>query len=103
MINKEMFCKAIEVIREYEEYVDTVEEASKGCIRLWDNDAISNLENFIIDAIAMGSQEKVEVIEWYLFERNLGRDVENSWFDEEGKAIDISTPELFYEEVKKCI
>lgn len=103
MINKEVFCRAIEVIREYEEYVDAVEEASKGCIRLWDNDAISSLENFIIDTIAMGSQEKQDIIEWYLFERNLGRDVENAWFDKAGKSVDISTPELFYEEVMKCI
>lgn len=102
-MNKEMFCKAIEIIREYEEYVDSVEEMSKGCIRLWDNDAISGLENFIIDMMAMGSQEKKDIIEWYLFERDLGRDVDNAWFDEEDKSIDISTPELFYEEVMKCI
>ena len=95
-MNKEMFCKAIEIIRGYEEYVDSVEEASKGCIRLWDNDAVSGLENFIIDMMAMGSQEKKDVIEWYFFERNLGRDAE-------GKSVDISTPELFYEEVMKCI
>lgn len=102
-MNKEMFCKAIEIIREYEEYVDSVEEMSKGCIRLWDNDAISGLENFIIDMMAMGSQEKKDIIEWYLFERDLGRDVDNAWFDEEDNSIDISTPELFYEEVMKCI
>ena len=102
-MNKEMFCKAIEIIRGYEEYVDSVEEASKGCIRLWDNDAVSGLENFIIDMMAMGSQEKKDIIEWYLFERDLGRDVDNAWFDEEDNSIDISTPELFYEEVMKCI
>ena len=102
-MNKEMFCKAIEIIRNYEDYIDTVEEASKGCIRLWDNDAISGLENFIIDAMAAGSKERKDVIEWYLFERKLGRDTKNAWFDEVGEPIDISTPELFYEEVMKCI
>lgn len=106
MINKEKFCEIIEELRDINEIQEKIGDLFRNSknemLREFgtpDAMIIAN-ENIIVDLLkdSFGLKDNDETLEWWIWEMNYGKDVTaEDVIDENGKFIDITTPEKLYD------
>lgn len=106
MINKEKFCEIIEELRDINEIQEKIGDLFRNSknemLREFgtpDAMIIAN-ENIIVDLLkdSFGLKDNDDTLEWWIWEMNYGKDVTaEDVIDENGKFIDITTPEKLYD------
>lgn len=105
MINKEKFCEIIEELRNINEIQEKIGDLFRNSknemLREFgtpDAMIIAN-ENIIVDLLkdSFGLNKNDDTLEWWIWEMNYGKDITaEDVIDENGKFIDITTPEKLY-------
>ena len=106
MINKEKFCEIIEELRDINEIQEKIGDLFRNSknemLREFgtpDAMIIAN-ENIIVDLLkdSFGIKDNDDTLEWWIWEMNYGKDVTaEDVIDENGKFLDITTPEKLYD------
>ena len=100
-ISKEVFCEAIQSIREYYSFLCKIEEFFR--INFYGEDNASqklaiNYEEFLREVM----RDKNEWISYYLWELDFGAKWHEGVIIEKGKDVKLLTPEDLYDFLIKC-
>lgn len=95
-MNKEKFCKALNVILDYHKELDKLEEILN--CDIWES-SICEQVNILIDelvaSIANYKEDIIDDINWWLYE-----DVEKEWTLVNGTVVSVKTPEELYDAIQ---
>lgn len=95
-MNKEKFCKALNVILDYHKELDKLEEILN--CDIWES-SICEQVNILIDelvaSIANYKEDIIDDINWWLYE-----DVEKEWTLANGTVVSVKTPEELYDAIQ---
>ena len=106
MIDKEKFCKIIEELRDIEE----IQGKIKDIFRNSKNEILRDFgspytlvvptDHIVVELLkdSFGLDNNDDTLEWWIWEMNYGKNVTaEDVIDENGKFIDITTPEKLYD------
>lgn len=95
-MNKEKFCKALNVILDYHKELDRLEEVLN--CDIWESSICEQI-NILIDelvaSIANYKENIIDDINWWLYE-----DVEKEWTLSNGTVVSVETPEELYDAIQ---
>lgn len=95
-MNKEKFCKALNVILDYHKELDKLEEVLN--CDIWESSICEQI-NILIDelvaSIANYDENIIDDINWWLYE-----DVEKKWVLTNGTEVPVETPEELYDAIQ---
>ena len=105
MINKEKFCKIIEELRDIEEIQGKIEDIFRNykneILREFDstNTLVVPTDHIVVELLKDSfGLDNDNTLEWWIWEMNYGKNVTaEDVIDENGKFIDITTPEKLYD------
>lgn len=108
MISKEEFVKIINRLRDYNDLQDKIQDLFRDNIDNQEMDFINagsicvGHETIVIQLLENMFNDKNGLISWWIFERDYGREVLTTDVkDNNGKYIDLSTPEKLYDYLVK--
>ena len=103
MISKEKFVEIIERLRNYNDLQDKIDDLFKENIENRENDFCNagsiciGHESVVVELLKDMFNVKDDLISWWLYECNYGRDFSLGDLEDNGVEIDLSTPEKLYD------
>ena len=103
MISKERFVEIIERLRNYDDLQKKIQELFKDNIDNQEMDFMNagsiciGHESVVVELLKDMFNVKDDLISWWLYECNYGRDFSLGDLEDNGVEIDLSTPEKLYD------
>ena len=101
MLSKKEFIKYINILKEYNKIQSDLYDISNGAISLFEFDIISKLENSVLKLLEYVMHDSSNMIDYWLYELNFGKDFYDGCIVENDINIDVSTVEKLYDYLVK--
>lgn len=86
------FCDCIESLKNWDNFVDKLEEITNGGIVLWEIDALTGVNTELVHFLAKALNDDTDSIMYFLYELEYGENYTSCDYDYQGTGEIIETP-----------